>query len=401
MDAPREVVREPAPDPRFAPAWWCAVVEPGDPHAFAIRHALGDEEAMAWALADHAGPLPPQMAVDPHGRDRGFDAAWARWHPRAVAADPVRDLDELARLGGRLVVPDGPGWPEALDDLGAERPHALWALGTEAGSGVCAGAPGVALVGSRAATSYGEHVAADLALELAEQGVDVVSGGAFGIDAAAHRGALAARSGHTTVMMAGGLAHLYPRAHADLFDQVRAGGGVILSEVPPSWRPARWRFLGRNRVIAALGQAAVVVEASERSGALATARRAMELGRHVGAVPGPVTSESARGCHLLLRQGATLVRDAADVAQMLAGFAGIGAEPIPGAPVARDVGSDAWPAHHRRVWEALPARGGAPPHRLVRASGLSARDVLSALGRLQLEGHVDMRDGQWFRRTVR
>jgi len=390
-------------DPRAVAAWWCAVVEPGDAHAVALREAVGDADALAWALADNGpGPLPDAVARDGEGRPRGFEEAWGRWHPRSVVADPVGDLEDLDRLGGSLIVPGGEGWPVALDDLGAFRPHALWVLGPPPAGGVGAsgavgGGPSVAVVGARAATAYGEQVAADLGLELADQDIDVVSGGAFGIDSAAHRGALSAPRGHTTAVMAGGLGHLYPAANTDLFDRLLAGGGTILSEVPPSWRPAKWRFIGRNRVIAALGAASVVVEASDRSGALSTARRALELGRHVGAVPGPVTSGSSRGCHALLRQGAVLVRDARDVLELISGFALAATEPIPGAPVDRDVGADALPPDQRRVWEALPARGAASLEHLVPASGLSQRQVLAALGRLQMAGRVSSGAAGWAR----
>lgn len=382
----------PPEDPRLACAWWCAVAEPGDAHASALRAALGDPAAIEWALRPEPGPLPDGLARDGRGGSRRFEEAWARWNPRALVADPLGDLEALERLGGRIVIPQDVEWPASLDDLGGLRPHALWALGAPVGGG-----DAVAVVGSRAATDYGEHVAADMGLELAEQGIDVVSGGAFGIDSAAHRGALAARGGRTRAVMAGGLGRLYPAAHADLYDRMVAAGGTILSEVPPSWRPAKWRFIGRNRVIAAMGSATVVVEASERSGALSTARRAMELGRHVGAVPGPVTSGSSHGCHLLLRQGAALVRDARDVMELISSFALIGQEPVPGAPVTGDRGSDALPTGQRRVWEALPARRATSVDRLIRASGMSQRDVLSALGRLEVEGWVESGPSGWAR----
>jgi len=178
--------------------------------------------------------------------------------------------------------------------------------------------PPVAIVGSRACTRVGEKTAADMGYELASKGMCVVSGGAFGIDIAAHRGALASPPGPTIAVMAGGLERPYPVAHRQHFDEIVSHeAGALMSEVPPRWRPARWRFLTRNRVIAALAQATIVVEADQRSGALATARRAMELRRHVGAVPGPVTSAMSRGCHRLIREGGTLIRDSADVIEMV------------------------------------------------------------------------------------
>lgn len=386
-------------DPRTASAWWCAVVEPGDAHAVALREALGDRAAIEWALSeDGPGPLPEALARDGRGRPRGFEEAWERWRPRAVVADPVGDLEDLERLGGRLAVPGDREWPDALGDLGGYRPHALWLRGTAPGG--CPASPSAAsvcVVGARAATSYGVRTAADLGLELADQDVDVVSGGAFGIDSAAHRGALAAAGGHTTSVMAGGLGQLYPAANTDLYERLLDGGGTILSEVPPSWRPAKWRFLGRNRVIAALSAACVVVEASERSGALSTARHAVDLGRPVGAVPGPVTSGASRGCHELLRHGAVLVRDARDVLELLGGLALAREEPLLGAPVGTDRGADALPPDQRRVWEALPKRSETTVERVVRASGLSRREALAALGGLQLAGWVRPGPGGWAR----
>lgn len=371
-------------------AWWCGVVEPGDGHAHVLRAELGEEEAHAWVLSSSPGTLPARLVAAP-GAQASWSSAWERWHPRALAVDAIRDLQELDALGGHLSIPGDPDWPGSLDALGTNAPHALWVLG-----GLSRG-PRVALVGARAATHYGEAVAGDLALELAERGVDIVSGGAFGIDAAAHRGALAASAGRTTSVMAGGVGKPYPQAHADLLARVGARGAVV-SEVPPSWRPAKWRFLGRNRVIAALADATVVVEASMRSGALATARHAMDLGRDVGAVPGPLTSGASQGCHELIRAGATLVRGSSDVAEMLRA---IGAGPLPdlfGAPVEEDRGTDRLPAEQRRVWEALPARAGAATENLVRASGLPEKVVLSALARLQMAGLVGPHPAGWARR---
>ena len=161
-------------------------------------------------------------------------------------------------------------------------------------------APGV--VGSRASTAYGEHVASDLSEGLCRRGVAVVSGAAFGIDGAAHRAALAA-DGCTVAVLAGGLDVPYPAGHSSLMYRIRAAG-LLVSEYPPGIRPARHRFLARNRLVAALSGATVVVEAGLRSGAANTAAWARALGRVVCAVPGPVTSSASAGCHALIRGGA-------------------------------------------------------------------------------------------------
>src|SRR5690349_24006519 len=172
------------------------------------------------------------------------------------------------------------------------------------------------MVGSRAATSYGGHVAGEIAADLGERGWAVVSGGAYGIDAAAHRGALAAE-GVTIAVLACGVDYPYPAGHADLFAAICAQG-LVVSEWAPGSRPARTRFLTRNRVIAALACGTVIVEAGERSGALNTARHAANLGKPLMAVPGPVTSAQSAGCHRIIRDwGASCVTRAADVIELL------------------------------------------------------------------------------------
>lgn len=176
-------------------------------------------------------------------------------------------------------------------------------------------APRVAIIGSRSCTEYGEHVAADLATGLVERGYVIVSGGAFGIDGAAHRGALAA-DGTTWAVLACGADMAYPRAHARMFDRIATGGkGALLSQYEDGMAPTHSRFLARNRVIAQLATSGViVVEAGMRSGSLSTASHARKLGRPLYAVPGPITSSQSEGCHWLIRHGATLLTDAGDIA---------------------------------------------------------------------------------------
>ena len=200
----------------------------------------------------------------------------------------------------------------------------------------------VSMVGSRAATGYGNHVAIEMAATLAERGVAVISGGAYGIDASSHRGALAAE-GETVAVLAGGLQFGYPRGHADLFQTI-AGQGVLVSECPPDRGPTRPGFLVRNRIIAALSRGTVVVEAALRSGALNSARHARELCLPVMAVPGPVTSEQSAGCHELIRDyGAMCVTCATDV------FEHIG---LPGEHAAGRLGS----VRARRATCSIPRR---------------------------------------------
>lgn len=168
------------------------------------------------------------------------------------------------------------------------------------------------MVGARAATAYGKHVATCIAADLAGRGWAIVSGGAYGIDAAAHHGALTA-GGVTIAVLACGPDVSYPRAHAGLLEGIAASGAVI-SECPPGCTPSRRRFLARNRIIAALARGTVIVEAAERSGALATARHASDLTRPLMAIPGPGTSMTSAGCDALIRdQRAACVTTAAEI----------------------------------------------------------------------------------------
>ena len=227
----------------------------------------------------------------------------------APVSEAARCLDRLHSTGGRFITPGDSEWPTQLDDLGDEAPWGLWVRG-EANMRLAA-LRSVSIVGARASTDYGARVASSLASDLDEAGWSVVSGGAYGIDAAAHRGALA-RGGSTVVVLASGIDVAYPAAHEALFERC-AQSGVIVSEAPPGEVARRWRFLDRNRLIAALTRGTVVVEAAHRSGALSTARCAADLGREVMGVPGPVTSIASAGVHALLRSGARLVTSAADV----------------------------------------------------------------------------------------
>ena len=372
---------------RLRAAWWTCIVEPEDPHAAALRSALGDEEAIRWARAARPGALPgPLRALSPKWRE-----AHERWRARIAVADAGRELDAVHRLGGDFLIPGDPEWPAPLEDLGERAPIGIWVLGALPGERA------VALVGSRAATAAGARTATDLAAQLAEAGIAVVSGGAFGIDIAAHRGALALH-GRTAAIMAGGLEQPYPQAHIEDFRKILSEGGALVSECPPSWRPAKWRFLSRNRLIAALTRATVVVEAGARSGALATARRAMEMGRPVGAVPGPVSSASSSGCHELIRNGATLVRDGRDAHELAFPFESLEQGALFGEPVEEDRGIAALAPNTRRVYEALPKASRTTLARVTRASGLSEREVVAALAELELCGLVASSTRGWGRR---
>lgn len=379
-------------DAHINAAWWASVVEPGDLQAARIRAVLGEEDARAWVLAKAPGPLPDSLLEESAGGYAVWRQAFERWSARAQAAEPEAELGVLEGLGGRLIVPSDAQWPQSLDVLGAGGPCALWVLGAPPVEG------GVAIVGARACTQYGTYNARDLGAHLGDNHIPVVSGGAFGIDIAAHQGALGA-DGTTVAVMAGGVGELYPASHRQDFHNIIHSGGAVISEVPPMWRPARWRFLTRNRLIAALSSVTVVIEAGMRSGALSTARQALEMGRDVGAFPGMVTQEMSKGCHELIRNGATLVRNGDDVMELLSPIGHSHQGVLFGEPVEVDFGVNALAPSLRRVWDALPQRRGMALNMIVQESGMGERDVLAALAGLELAGLVASSRGKW-RRSV-
>jgi len=311
----------------------------------------------------------------------------ARTRLRVEAARPEADLHAIRCLGGRLLCPDEDGWPSALEDL-PNGPIALWVRG--AGDIGELADKSVAIVGSRAATAYGTTVAADFAAGLADAGWKTVSGGAYGIDAAAHRGSLAA-GGATIAILACGVDVPYPRGHDSLFTAVLERG-VVASEWPPGCSPMRHRFLTRNRVIAALGRGTVVVEAAARSGALRTARDADALGRPLMAVPGPVTSAMSVGCHeLLRREGTICVTRAEEVIEAVGRLGDDLAPPLFGPAAIRDSLS----TEVGKVLDAVPRARPATTDAIVRVSGLAPSTVRPALGALVAAGLVDRVDGAY------
>jgi DNA processing protein len=345
------------------------------------------------ALVDRVGPGEVAERVR---RGQVSDELACRIEARREIDRAADDLEWLARRGGRLITPDDDEWPVLAfaafgSDAVAAKPQGrpplvLWALGPARLDEMAQRA--AAIVGTRAATSYGEQVTADLAAGLAERDVVVVSGGAYGIDGAAHRAALAA-DGVTVAVLAGGLDIPYPAGHSGLLHRI-GGNGLLVTEYPPGVRPARHRFLTRNRLVAAFAGAAVVVEAGLRSGAANTAAWARVLGRVVGAVPGPVTSSASTGCHELLRAGAEVVTRAEDIVELVGRIGELAPEqPRPATPL--DGLSDA----ERQVYEALPGRGVATVDEIAVAAALEPARVLAPLAMLELAGLAERDDGRW------
>jgi DNA processing protein len=298
----------PADSERIARALLSRVTTPGD---MTIATWCGHLPAGQVLASLRAGTRPVPIAEDA-SQNWVSTIATAQQARVQLAGLPVDGgITAAARAGIRLICPGDSEWPAALDDLGPARPIALWARGHGDLADCCQHA--IAIVGSRAATAYGTHVTTQISADLGASGLTIVSGAAYGIDAAAHTAALAS-GGVTVAVLACGPDIAYPRGHVGLLDTITRNG-LVVSEHPPSRRPSRAAFLARNRIIAALGNGGLlVVEAGLRSGALNAAGHADLLNRPVMAVPGPVTSAASAGCHQLIAEcGVPLVTSAAEV----------------------------------------------------------------------------------------
>lgn len=297
----------------FADAAWSFLVEPGDRVAGALIRRLGSSEALSRIVGRPAA----STLADDELSAADIAEALARWEPRLETPALFRSLTSASTLGIRLVRDGDELWPDGLVDLGDNGPRVLWVRGQV--DALPNTATSVAIVGARASTGYGEHVAMDFAAGFVSRGYAVVSGGAYGIDGMAHRATLAC-GGVTVAVMAGGLDNLYPSGHEELLKRIMNTGAVV-SEVPPGGAPTRWRFLQRNRLIAAMAGGTVVIEAGYRSGSLNTATHARDLDRPLGVVPGPITSGQSAGCHRLLRTNpaAELVTSVADMVDLMTG----------------------------------------------------------------------------------
>lgn len=374
---PSDAARDGCPGrERWARAALSRIVEPGDVRAGGWLREHGPVELIR-RITDRDGPA-------------GMSARrLAGYRLRAETARPGRDLAALASAGGRFVCPGDREWPTQLDDLGDAAPIGLWVRGTP--DLRLWALRSVAVVGARACTPYGAHMATTLGAGLAERGWVVVSGAAFGVDGAAHRGALAA-GGATMAVLACGVDVPYPRGHAELIGRV-AGQGLVVSELPPGDHPTRARFVLRNRVIAALTRGTVVVEAEHRSGSLVTARRARQLGRFTMGVPGPATSGLSAGVHELLRGEGVLVTDADEVVELVGDIGEL-------APARRGplLPRDQLDPVGRRVLDALPGRGRADAREVARGAGTSADEALGKLYELHSLGFVE-REGEGWRLT--
>lgn len=382
---------------------------------FSGRAPTTEEQQQAAEAASEAGLSRTRSALT---------SALERWRTRTGQADGARDLRVLHRLGGGLIIPEDEAWPVQLNDLYPASPLGLYFRGPVmeadtdpehnyqlAQKRLPKPPRSIAVVGSREMTDYGSRAAFELSEQLSSHGITILSGGAYGIDAAAHRGALHAQQdpgapSPTSAVLAGGVDRFYPAGNERLL-RAAADRGLLLSEMAPGSTPTRHRFLHRNRLIAALAAAVVVIEARWRSGALSTAHHGLGLGRPVGAFPGSIYSTSSAGCHRLLRTTpAELVTDAADVLELIA------AEPFTDQPALQlsspeqSTAADARAADHlsdldQRLYDALPAKRSTTAGKLCGVAGLPMSQVLAGMSRLQRRGLADGTDGRWSRSKPR
>lgn len=294
-------------DERRARVVLSLLAEPDDPVTGGLLRRVGAVETLGLLDTDTTGPS--LARVDGQV-----------WRDRLTSPDRLEGLEQRLRMveesGIATLIPGDGQWPRALDDLDDRAPYVLFVRGATSFLARPLNDL-VTVTGSRAASAYGEHVAGELAGDLANRERVLVAGGAYGVEAAVHRAVLAA-GGDTIAVLAGGVDRPYPSGHRDLLDRV-GDVGALVSELPPGSVPTRHRFLARSRLLGAMSAATMVVEAGARSGALRVASEAHQLGRQVGAVPGPVTSVTSHGPHELLRTGhARLVTSAADVEELTA-----------------------------------------------------------------------------------
>lgn len=380
-DLDRDVLDREAIEERFARAAWSGIAEPGDSFAMLAIRSLGAPGALMalverWSVDRFAAAL--GIA------EKDAKAAIDRWQPRVSSATALLALRQAARFGTRLRIPTDEEWPRGVDDLDLYSPIALWTRGTDAA--LHALNRSIALVGARAATGYGEHVTMEASAGLVDRGYAIVSGAAYGIDGMAHRAALASH-GQTIAILAGGVDRFYPSGHEVLLNRI-VEEGVVISELPCGSSPTRWRFLQRNRLIAAASLATVVLEAGWRSGSLNTAGHASSLGRPLGAVPGPVTSAASAGCHRLMRNHHAICVTNPDEMAELAPLA---------PPASFGPGTPREDPTTIRVLDALSFTAARDSTDVAVRSGLSVADVQSALGQLELDDLVRESERGWRR----
>ena len=395
------IADDPALDEIFARALLGSVAEPGDGLLGRALDVIGAVGAASLLLES----VTPVAFVDALSRaggsvdEREARSGLERWSPRLELGAFARSLEQAARVRARFIVPTDASWPLGVDELGIHAPLGLWVRGRE--HALDGSSASISLVGARAATGYGEHVTMEASAGLVDRGFTIVSGGAYGIDGMAHRSALASH-GTTVAFLAGGVDRFYPMGHETLLSRI-VDTGAVISELPCGAAPTKWRFLQRNRLIAAASEGTVVLEAGFRSGSLNTAGHAAALGRPLGAVPGPVTSPASAGCHRLLREyDAVCVTDAEQMAELVGGARG--GTPVDGNGPGSASGADQRRQHGTarspeavRVLDALSTRSPRELAEVARRCGMTPSAVMGALGGLEAVGEITRHPLGWLR----
>lgn len=354
-----------------------------DDALFALAHIAEPADVGVGQLVDHVGAVGAIERIARGAAPRGRAAILGE---RLRRFDADRERARAEQLGVHVVVRNSSEWPTQLDDLRDRRPYALWVLG--AADLRLTALRSVSVVGTRSSTPYGEHVTREWCGAFVDHGLTVVSGGAFGIDAAAHRAVLA-NAGMTICVLAGGVDMPYPRAHEALIGRI-ADEGLVISESPLGESVRRQRFLTRNRLIAALSRGTVIVESALRSGTSSTAVAAAELNRPVFAVPGPITSPTSAGCHQMLAAGlAVLVDRPRPVIDTVLARTTIEQIESPRDPRDDLSGTQA------SVLDAMPSRGVIDASELAVRAGVQLPAALAALGQLEGHGFVRLESGGW------
>lgn len=366
------------------------LVEPGNADVAHTINTYGPIEALDRLLAP--------------GDSTAHRSAVARLGRDSIRGRLEQVTSATQECGARVLTEEDEEWPVRLADLSqlhdesephSAAPRCLWVRGGADLAEVTARS--VSIVGARACSWYGKHVATQLAHDLADRGWGVLSGGAYGIDAAAHRGALAAE-GNTVAVLASGVDRPYPAGHDRLFDSIRQRG-LLVSEWPPGSIPQRHRFLVRNRVIAAMSMGTVVVEAAIRSGARQTARKAKELERTLMLVPGSITSAASAGVHQLAREPGEvrIVTRAAEIIEDVGDIGSDLAPPLPGETRPQDL----FTTLEYRLWDAAPRKHGATADEIAAQAGIAGIEARRVLPGLARDGHLEFIDGRYRQPVLR
>lgn len=374
----------------FARATFSVLTEPGDRFAGALITAFSAAEVLEFEV-QKLSPIAIQDRLRAEGQLAeiqetfgDFQSALAdareRWRPRLKLSEVAKALQLAIKVNAQLVTPESKNWPAQLSDLQLAAPHCLWVRSKTGSMQLLQNS--IAIVGSRISTSYGEWVTSEIVSDCASRDLAIVSGGAYGIDAIAHRSAIACEQ-NTVAVMAGGIDRLYPSGNSSLLEKV-IDSGALVAEQAPGASPTKWRFLQRNRLIAALGSATIVVEAGFRSGALNTVSHAKQLDRPIGVVPGAITSQASTGCNRLIAEGlVSSICSPTQAADLALGRQGWFQAELEG------IG-----ALETRALDGMTSKPVAASQIAAKA-GLTTKELTIALGQLSLLGFVKQTDSGW------